>query len=96
MAIVSTTVSVTTSPTLLAAADPGRRFIAFSNGSGSHIHIGGATVTATSGMRLDNHEDHEFQQQHPNDHTPGQAWYGIVSSGTQSVGVTISKEDSTT
>lgn len=96
MALINSTVIVGDTPTLLAGADKGRRFVAFSNSSGAHIHLGGSTVTVTNGMRLDNNEDIEFQQQHPNDHTPGQAWYGVVASGTQSVGVTISVEDSTT
>lgn len=96
MALNSTTVTVTTTATLLAAADRGRRFFAIANASGSHIHVGGAGVTVANGIRLDDKDELVIQQQHENDHTPGQAWYAIAPSGSQQVGVTLGTEDATT
>lgn len=96
MPITSTTVTVGTTPTLLAEEDRGRRFIAFANNSGGDVHLGGVGVTTTSGILLEHKEDLEYQQQHPNDHTPGQAWYGIVDMGTKTIGVTIASENAAT
>lgn len=96
MPLTSSVVTVGTTATLLAAADRGRRFIAFANDTGTHIHIGGAGVTVDNGIRIDDKDELLIQQQHPNDHTPGQAWYAVVASGTQDVGVTVGTEDSTT
>lgn len=96
MGLTSTTVTVTTTATLLAAADRGRRFIGIANSSGQHIHIGGIGVTTTNGIRLDDKDELVIQQQHENDHTPGQAWYAIAPSGSQAVGVTLGTEDATT
>jgi hypothetical protein len=96
MGLTSTTVTVTTTATLLAAADRGRRFIGIANSGGQHIHIGGAGVTVANGIRLDTNDELLIQQQHENDHTPGQAWYAICQSGSHSVGVTLGTEDATT
>jgi hypothetical protein len=50
-------------------------------GAGSHIHIGGATVTTANGYELDGHD--VFQMSLP----PTSALYAIKDSGTSTVSI---------
>jgi hypothetical protein len=45
----ATQVTVATTPTLIAAANPNRKFLEISNNGGATVFIGGATVTTTTG-----------------------------------------------
>jgi hypothetical protein len=74
MPISSAQVTVTTSPTLLVAADAGAEQVNFHSSSGT-IYLGDSNVTSSTGYRMDN-GDKLTLQNHEN------AIYGIVSSGT--------------
>ena len=50
-------------------------------GAGSHVHIGGATVTTANGYQLDGHD--VFQMSLP----PTAALYAIKDSGTATVSI---------
>ena len=75
--MISTTVTVGTSPTLLMAGATGTRTIYLHVVGNTAIYIGGATVTTTAGLATEKHT------------TPipivlrdGDSLYGIVASGT--------------
>ena len=94
MPISSSTVTVGTTPTLLADEKRGRRRIIIDNESGSDVHVGGFDVTVTAGIHLEHKESIQVVQQFPNDKSAAQAFYGVVASGTQDVSVTVFNEDS--
>ena len=76
----SVAVTVTTSPTLLVAADNQTRIIWLHTTSGSS-YLGGSTVTDATGLHLENNSTMEI-------HLPlGESLYGIASSGTTNVRV---------
>ena len=75
--MISTTVTVGTTPTLLMAGATGTRTIYLHIVGNSPVYIGGATVTTTAGLATEKHT------------TPipivlrdGDSLYGIVASGT--------------
>jgi hypothetical protein len=75
--MISTTVTVGTTPTLLMAGATGTRTIYLHVVGNSPVYIGGATVTTTAGLATEKHT------------TPipivlrdGDSLYGIVASGT--------------
>ena len=75
--MISTTITVGTTPTLLMAGATGTRTIYLHIVGNSPVYIGGATVTTTAGLATEKHT------------TPipivlrdGDSLYGIVASGT--------------
>jgi hypothetical protein len=76
----STAVTVTTSPTLLIAADNQNRICYLHTTSGSS-YLGDSAVTSSSGLHLPNNTTIEI-------HLPlGETLYGIASTGTTNVRV---------
>ena len=76
----SVAVTVTTSPTLLIAADNQNRICYLHTTSGS-TYLGDSAVTASSGLHLPNNTTIEI-------HLPlGETLYGITNSGTTNVRV---------
>lgn len=87
----STTVTVTTTPTLLCAAKPGsqRQWItlAVDVAETADVHLGASDVTATTGLVL----EPGFGMTIENDtlsKPAASAWYGIVAAGSVDVTVT--------
>jgi hypothetical protein len=75
--MISATVTVATTPTLLAAGATGTRTI-YLHVTGNHVvYIGGATVTTATGTALEKHTSPI-----PIELRDGDSLYGIVSSGT--------------
>jgi hypothetical protein len=72
---------VTTSPTLLVAADAQAEQVNLHSSSGT-IYLGDSNVTASTGYRMDNN-DKVVLQNHEN------AIYGICSSGTALMSVLV-------
>ena len=76
----SVAVTLTTSPTLLVAADNQNRIIWLHTTSGSS-YLGNSTVTSATGLHLENNSTMEI-------HLPlGETLYGIASTGTTDVRV---------
>jgi hypothetical protein len=76
----SVAVTVTTSPTLLVAADNQNRIIWLHTTSGS-AYLGNSAVTDATGLHLENNSTLEI-------HLPlGETLYGVASSGTTNVRV---------
>jgi len=82
MAITNTAVTVTTSATKIASADPTRRRLLLHNGSGGTIYIGGSGVTTANGHHIKTQEELILVQATDADATIKQEWYAIVGSGT--------------
>lgn len=76
----STAVTVTTSPTLLIAADNQSRVCYLHSGSGS-VYIGGADVSSSTGIHLPNGTTIEITM------PINETIYGITSSSTQTMRV---------
>ncbi|CAB4153708.1 hypothetical protein UFOVP625_18 [uncultured Caudovirales phage] len=74
----STAITVTTSPTLLIAADNQNRVCYLHSGTGS-VYIGGSDVTAANGIHLSNGTTMEITL------PIGETIYGITSSSTQTM-----------
>jgi hypothetical protein len=81
MPISSAQITVTTSPTLLVAADAQAEQVNLHSSSGI-IYLGDSNVTASTGYRMDN-GDKVVLQNHEN------AIYGICSSGTALMSVLV-------
>ena len=81
MPIYSAQVTVTTSPTLLVAADAQAEQVNFHSSSGT-IYLGDSNLTSSTGYRMDN-GDKVVLQNHEN------AIYGICSSGTALMSVLV-------
>ena len=80
--MISTTITVGTTPTLLMAGATGTRTIYLHIVGNTAVYIGGATVTTTAGLATEKHT------------TPipivlrdGDSLYGIVASGTEDMRV---------
>jgi hypothetical protein len=95
MPIVSTSITVSTTASKLLDDARGRRWIAFSNETGSKVHVGGPGTVAGTGVPILNGTTFVVAQQHENDSTPEQAWWGRVDNSTGPVIVTYAVEDST-
>lgn len=76
----SAAVTVTTSPTLLIAADNQNRVCVLHSGTGS-IYIGGADVTSSTGIHLSNGTTIEITM------PINQTLYGITNSSTHTIRV---------
>lgn len=76
----SAAVTVTTSPTLLIAADNHNRICYLHSGTGS-VYIGGADVTSSTGIHLSNGTTIEITM------PINETIYGITSSSTQTMRV---------
>lgn len=87
MAITNTAVTVTTSATEIASADPTRRRLLLHNGSGGTIYVGGSGVTSANGYHLKANESLALVQATDADATIKQKWYAIVASSTASLNV---------
>ena len=81
MSISSAQVTVTTSPTLLVAADVFAEQVNFHSSSGT-IYLGDANVTSSTGYRMDN-GDKVVLQNHES------VIYGITSTGSATMSVLI-------
>lgn len=87
MAITNTAVTVTTSATKIASADPTRRRLLLHNGSGGTIYVGGSGVTSANGHHIKTQEELILVQATDSDATIKQEWYAIVGSGTATLNV---------
>jgi len=76
--MVTSQVTITTTPTLLVAADPHDQTVLLHCESGS-VYVGNATVTDANGYKLDNQDTITLPL------GAYQALYGITSSGTNAV-----------
>lgn len=77
----STAVSITTSPTLIIAADDKNRLIYIHNAGGAKIYIGGSNVSTSSGYHLGNGESQEI-------YLPmRETIYAVVASGSNEITV---------
>jgi hypothetical protein len=85
MAVTADKVTVAATATVIAPVDPTRRRIVFKNNNATTIYVGGSGVDTTDGYPLEENEVLEVVQQHREDTSPQQAWYGIVSTGTQDI-----------
>ena len=82
----SAAVTLTTSPTLLIAADDQNRICYLHSTSGSS-YLGDSTVTSSSGLHLPNNQTIEI-------HLPfGETLYGVAGSGTTNVRVLTPDSD---
>jgi hypothetical protein len=81
MPISSAQVTITTSPTLLVAADAGAEQVNFHSSSGT-IYLGDSNVTSSTGYRMDNGDKIVLQ----NHESP---IYGICSTGTALMSVLV-------
>jgi hypothetical protein len=81
MAIYSAQVTVTTTPTLLVAADMQAEQVNFHSSSGT-IYLGDANMTSSTGYRMDN-GDKVVLQNHET------AIYGITSTGSATMSVLV-------
>ena len=82
----SAAVTLTTSPTLLIAADDQNRICYLHSTSGSS-YLGDSSVTSSSGLHLPNNQTIEI-------HLPlGETLYGIAGSGTTNVRVLTPDSD---
>jgi len=82
----SVAVTVTTSPTLLIAADDQNRICYLHTTSGSS-YLGDSTVTSSSGLHLPNNQTIEI-------HLPlGETLYGVAGTGTTNVRVLTPDSD---
>ena len=95
MPIVSTSITVSTTATKLLDKARGRRWVTFSNETGSKVHLGGAGIVAGTGIPIDHNTSFTVAQQHENDSTPEHEWWARVDSSTGPVIVTYATEDST-
>ena len=75
--MISTTVTVATTPTLLVAGATGTRTIYLHVTGNSAVYIGGATVTTAAGLATEKHTSPI-----PIELRDGDSLYGIVASGT--------------
>ena len=75
--MISTTVTVATTPTLLVAGATGTRTIYLHVTGNSAVYIGGATVTTAAGLATEKHTSPI-----PIILRDGDSLYGIVASGT--------------
>jgi hypothetical protein len=75
--MISTTITVATTPTLLVAAATGTRTIYLHVIGNSTVYIGGATVTTAAGLATEKHTSPI-----PIELRDGDSLYGIVASGT--------------
>jgi hypothetical protein len=80
--MISTTVTVGTTPTLLMAGATGTRTIYLHVVGNSPVYIGGATVTTTAGLATEKHTTPI-----PITLRDGDSLYGIVASGTHDMRV---------
>ena len=80
--MISTTVTVATTPTLLMAGATGTRTIYLHVTTNTAVYIGGATVTTTAGLATEKHTSPV-----PIVLRDGDSLYGIVASGTVDVRV---------
>lgn len=97
MAIVNYNYTLSGGADNLLAADRSRIMVTFTNHSGGDVWLGGANVSDTNGILLAHNTNFTVQQQHPNDHTPGQSWYGYDAGGAGAViHIAAVTEDATT
>jgi hypothetical protein len=80
--MISTTVTVATTPTLLMAGATGTRTIYIHVVGNSVVYLGGLTVTTASGTAMEKHTSPI-----PIELRDGDSLYGIVDSGTADVRV---------
>lgn len=87
MAITNTAVTVASTATSVAAVDQNRRRILLHNPNATTVYVGGPSVTTANGYPLLQNATLDVYQQHREDATPHQQWYGIVATGTQAIRV---------
>jgi hypothetical protein len=87
MDVVSTAVTVASTATVVAAVSATRRRLIIKNPGSTTVYIGGANVTTTNGFPLGQNATLEIVQATDSDTSAKQLYYGIVSTGTQSVNV---------
>jgi hypothetical protein len=79
--MISTSVSIQTTPTLMVPSDNKWRKIYIHNSGGQKIYIGGSTVSTSTGFHLGNGESIEF------DVPLGETLYAVVASSTNAINV---------
>ena len=95
MPIISTSITLTTTPVQILPELRGRRWIAVSNETGHKIHVAGADIASNTGIPVDHGTTFFIQQQHENDSTTEHEWWARTDSSEGPLIVTYSKEDST-
>lgn len=88
MAITNTAVTVASTVTSVAGVNQNRRKLLITNPNSTTVYIGGPGVTTSNGYPLLQNATLDITQQHREDASTHQQWYGIVASGTQAVRVT--------
>jgi hypothetical protein len=82
MALVSSQVTVTTSPTLLIAADKNPVLVHLHlHDNTDNVYIGDSTVTTSTGLRLLKQDSFDINL------APGNALYAIITTGTATVSI---------
>ena len=82
MALISSQVTVTTSPTLLVAGDSNPVLVHLHlHDNTDNVYLGNATVTTSTGMRLTKQDSFEINL------APGNALYAIITTSTATVSV---------
>lgn len=87
MAVVSTAVTVASTATVVATVNATRRRLIIKNPGSTTVYIGGSDVTTANGLPLGQNATLEIVQATDSDTSAKQLYYGIVSAGTQNVGV---------
>ena len=95
MPIISTSVGLTTTAAKVLDEDRNRRWVVFSNETGTKIHLAGPTIASNTGIPVDHNTSFTVQQQHENDKTAAQEWWARTDSSTGPLIITYSTEDST-
>ena len=95
MPIISTSTTLTTTPIKVLDEVRSRRWVVFSNDTGTKIHVGGPTIVSNTGIPVNNGESFVVQQQHENDHSSAQEWWARTDNSSGPIIITYSTEDST-
>ena len=85
MPVSNSSVTVTDSATPLFGSSQSRRRFIIRNDSGVDLFVGGSGVTTASGLRIATNTSYEVSQQFPTDPSTKFVWYGILSTGSQSI-----------
>lgn len=95
MPIISTTINLTTTPVKVIDEARTRRWVVFSNETGTKIHLAGPNILSNTGIPVDHGTSFTVQQQHENDHTAAQEWWARTDASTGPLIITYATEDST-
>jgi hypothetical protein len=77
--MISSSITVTTTPTLLVAETANATRYVYLEPKGNDVHVGGSNVTSTTGLTITNGSQFEFVL------PPQNSLYGVTTSGTHTM-----------